>query len=113
MATPRKPDPADEPEDQAAAEQRPVQGERKFVGEYLDETPRTYQFDGAPPQSAEKGDVCELPHDPGDGRWAPSKAKPTRLPDNHPDQMEITSARQAKARRKAHEQAAAAAEGGE
>jgi hypothetical protein len=109
----KKPDPEAEgqvPEPEAVAV---IEDAKPFVGEYLDEIARTYQFDGAPPQTAERGDVCALPHDPGDGRWQPSTRKVTRLPDNHPDQFEITSARQAKARLKAHEDAAKAAEGGE
>lgn len=76
--------------------------------EYVDETPRTYLFPGAP-QSAEKGDVCPLPYDPGDGRWKPSKAKVTRLPDNDPEQAAKNAAKQAEARAQVHQQAAAAA----
>lgn len=72
------------------------------VFEYVDGTARTYLFDGAPPQTAEFGDVCRLPQDPGDGKWLAVKKKVTRLPDNHPDQMAIASAKQSAERLKAH-----------
>ena len=107
----KKPDPGGE---EQAPEPEPVaviEDAKPFVGEYLDLIPRTYQFDGAAPQTAELGDVCALPHDPGDGRWQPSARKVTRLPDNHPDQKPITSARQAEGRREALERAAAAEKG--
>lgn len=104
-----------EPADEPAAPDDPAEtpAGALFVGEYLDEIPRTYQFDAAGPQTAELGDVCALPHDPGDGRWKASTRKLTRLADNHPDQREITSKRQGEARLKAHRDATEAAEGGE
>ncbi len=54
------------------------------VFEYLDETPRTYQFWDGTVITPQRGDVCPLPYDPGDRRWKPSKRKPTRQPDNAP-----------------------------
>lgn len=82
------------------------------VYEYVDLTPRTYLFPGAP-QSAEFGDVCPLPYDPGDGNWRPSKKKVTRDPDNDPAQAAKNAQAQTKARAdvlaKADEQAADAA----
>lgn len=103
--TPPEPD-AETPA--AGTEPDPGSGKRA-VAEYVDETPLTYLWpDG--PQTAEKGDVVVLPDGwANDGRWAPSTRKPTRLRDNHPDEAAKTSARQADARRKAHEQAADAA----
>lgn len=54
---------------------------------YVGTQPHTYLFPGSGPQSAQYGDVCALPYDPGDGRWQPTNAAVTRLPDNHPDQV--------------------------
>lgn len=54
---------------------------------YVGTQPRTYLFPGAGPQSAQFGDVCPLPYDPGDGNWLKTGAAVTRLPDNHPDQV--------------------------
>lgn len=80
------------------------------VYQYLDETPRTYCFTNGTVITPSKGDVCAIPYDPGDGRWLASKAKPTRLPDNHPDQAAKNAAEQAAARA---EVLAAATETGE
>lgn len=74
-----------------------------FLGEYLDETARTYHWpDG--PQTVERGDVVVLPDGwMTDGRWHPSSRKgPTRLRDNHPDQRAKTAERQSKARTELH-----------
>lgn len=100
------------PPEPADAEPRPEDAKPR-VGEYLDDTPRTYSWpDG--PQTAERGDVCVLPGDwEDDGRWGATAKKPTRLRDNHPDQFEVTAARQAEARKKIHDRLAKAAEGGE
>lgn len=68
------------------------------VYEYLDETSRTYQFADGTVITPQRGDVCSIPYDPGDGRWGKSKAKPTRLPDNHKDQIVLTQAEAAKTR---------------
>jgi hypothetical protein len=97
--TPTPPDAAAAPEAAPDAPTPPTS--TAGVYEYVDLTPRTYFFPGAP-QTAEFGDVCPLPHDPGDGRWQPSKKKVSRLPDNDPRQAEVTSARQAIARAEAH-----------
>jgi hypothetical protein len=43
------------------------------VFEYLDETPRTYQFWDGTVITPSRGDVCRLPYDPLDGRWQSSK----------------------------------------
>lgn len=90
----------------AAADASPPTG---GVFEYLDEGPRTYQFWDGTVLTPNRGDVSRLPYDPGDGRWAPSKKKITRLSDNHPDQVEITSAAQAEARAQVHADAAQSA----
>lgn len=118
-STTKKPEPGPEDDGQAAAaadtaaDPEPSPEAGPVVLEYLDETPRTYLFPGRAPQSAERGDVCELPYDPADGRWGPTKRKPTRLHDAHPDEAEKRSARQSEARAAIHaraaEQAAAAA----
>lgn len=106
--TPPEPDAETPTTASVAAEPDPAPG-KQVVAEYVDETPRTYLWpDG--PQTAELGDVCVLPDGfADDGRWKPTAKKPTRLRDNHPKQAEVTSERQAEARRKAHEQAAGAA----
>ncbi len=62
--------------------------------------PKTYLFPGAGPQSAQYGDVCALPYDPGDGRWQKTGAPVTRLPDNHPDQVAKDQAANDEARAK-------------
>lgn len=97
MATQSPPPDAPAPE-QAPPQSAPAASSTAGVYEYVDETQRTYHFDGAPPQTAEKGDVCELPYDPRDGRWQPSKKKVTRLPDNDPEQAAKTAAAQSKER---------------
>jgi hypothetical protein len=96
MATQSPPPDAPTPDSAAPAEAQPeAPADTGGLYEYVDATPRTYQFDGAPPQSAELGDVCPLPRDPGDGRWTPSKRKAaTRLPDNHPQEAAVTSVAQ-------------------
>lgn len=71
------------------------------VYEYVDEQSRTYQFADGAVITPQRGDVCAIPYDPGDGRWSKSKAKPTRLPDNHPDQIAKTQAAAAMAREQA------------
>lgn len=86
----------------ADADQAPSGRKPGGVFQYVDAVPRTYLFDGAPAQSAQYGDICRLPYDPDDGRWQPSTAKPTRLPDNDPLQVEVASATQAVARAQAH-----------
>ncbi|HWU23645.1 MAG TPA: hypothetical protein VN088_19055 [Nocardioides sp.] len=68
------------------------------VYEYVDDQPRTYQFADGTVITPQRGDVCAIPYDPGDGRWSKSKAKPTRLPDNHPDQIPLTQAAAAQQR---------------
>jgi len=70
--------------------------------EYVDEVERTYMWpDG--PQTVERGDVVALPEEwANDGRFAKTSKKPTRLRDNHPDQREVTAARQTKARNELH-----------
>lgn len=106
MASQPKTPPEPESQGDAPAEIADTAPPASFVGEYVDDTPRTYQFPGSGPQTAERGDVCELPHDPADGRWKPSTRKLTRLRDNHPDQAAITSAKQAAARAEIHRLAA-------
>lgn len=96
MAT--TPSPPDAPAPETAPASPAAPPSTAGVYEYVDETPRTYQFDGAPPQSARKGDVCDLPCDPGDGRWQPTKKKVTRLPDNDPEQAAKTAKAQAEER---------------
>lgn len=102
-----QPSPPDAPAPEAAPDAPMPPPSTAGVYEYVDLTPRTYLFEGAP-QSAEFGDVCPLPYDPGDGRWQPSKKKVTRLPDNHPDQLEATSKAQSKVRAQVHADAAQA-----
>lgn len=92
----------------AAADASPPTG---GVFEYLDEGERTYQFWDGTVLTPCRGDVCRLPYDPLDGRWQPSKKKVNRLPDNHPDQAQITSAEQAEAREQVHADAAVACAG--
>lgn len=99
----QSPPPADAPAIQEAPE--PPVAPDSGVFEYVDLTPRTYQFDGAPPQTAEFGDVCRLPYDPGDGNWLAVKKKVTRLPDTHPGQMAIASEDQAQQRAEIHRSA--------
>lgn len=85
--------PADTPPPAAAADPGGA-----GVYQYLDETPRAYCFANGTVITPRRGDVCAIPYDPHDGRWTPSKAKPTRLPDNHPDQAAKNAAEQADAR---------------
>lgn len=92
MATTTDPaPPADTPPDAAPS---PAAG-GAGVYQYLDETPRSYCFPNGLTITPRKGDVCALPYDPGDKRWKPSKAKPTRLPDNDPEQAAVNAAEQA------------------
>lgn len=86
-------DPA--PPADTSADAAPAAGGAAGVYQYVDETPRTYCFTNGLTITPSRGDVCAIPYDPGDGRWTPSKAKPTRLPDNHPDQAAKNAARQA------------------
>jgi hypothetical protein len=81
QAPPDSPVPAPEEPAEAPAG-RPAEG---CVFEYIDPLPTTYRPQGHPPQTAGLGDVCELPFTPTDGKWKPSTAAVTRLPDNHPD----------------------------
>lgn len=104
MATPTDPAPTAE----TPAEQAPATGSAG-VYQYLDEIPHTYTFHDGTTVTPRKGDVCALPYDPGDKRWQPSKAKPTRLPDNDPQQAVKNAAEQAEARAQVLKQAAAAA----
>lgn len=107
MATqPPTPD-ADAPEQApAASDAQAAPPSTAGVYEYTDLIGRTYQFpDG--PQSAEYGDVCQLPYDPADGRWQASKKKPTRTRDNDPEQ----AAKNAQQRRAAQAEQDAAASG--
>lgn len=91
MATTTDPvPPADTPPDAHAAPKGTA-----GAYQYLDEIPRTYCFTDGTVYTPNKGDVCDLPYDPGDGRWQPSKAKVTRLPDNHPEQTAKNAAAQA------------------
>lgn len=104
--TPSPPDaPAPEPAPQPPAAPPSTAG----VYEYVDLTARTYHFDGAPPQTAQFGDVCALPHDPADGRWQPSKKKVTRLAD--PAQAAADAQAQRAAYAKATERTGAAGTG--
>lgn len=82
------------------------------VYQYLDEIPRTYCFTDGTVITPSQGDVCPIPYDPGDGRWQPSKAKVTRLPDNDKDQAVKNAAEQAAERDEIHRAAAAAVETG-
>lgn len=97
------------PPDAPASEQAPqapaAPPSTAGVYEYVDLTPLTYQFPGAP-LTPRFGDVCDLPYDPADGRWKPSKAKVTRRADNDPEQAEKNAAEQSAARAKVHQQAA-------
>lgn len=72
------------------------------VYEYTDEAPHTYCFHDGTVITPQRGDVCAIPYDPGDGRWQKSKAKPTRLPDNHPQQIAAMQATAAQARAEAN-----------
>ena len=92
--------PPDAPAPEPAPEVPAASPSTAGVYEYVDLTPRTYHFDGAPPQTAEFGDICPLPYDPQDGRWQPSKKRVTRLPD--PQQ----AAQDAEAQRAAYAKAA-------
>lgn len=98
---PPGPQPQDAAPDQPAEHDTPP-GPRRTVGEYLDETPRTYLWpDG--PQSVERGDVVALPDGwKQDGRFGPTSKKPTRLRDNHPDQRAATAERQTRQRAAVH-----------
>lgn len=103
--------PPDAPAPEQAPQAPPAQAAAAStagVYEYVDLTPRTYQFPGAP-LTPQFGDVCALPYDPGDGCWQPSKKKVTRLADNDPDQAVKNAAEQADARAEVHQQAADAA----
>jgi len=102
MATSTDPAPAADAPDAAPSPSRPL------VRQYLDETPRTYCFTGGTVVTPQRGDVCEIPYDPGDGRWGETKAKVTRLSDNDPKQAEKNAAAQAETRDKALTAAAAA-----
>jgi hypothetical protein len=93
-------DPAAPAAPEAQTDAAPAAQDKGTAGvyQYLDETPRTYQFHDGTVITPQQGDVCVLPYDPGDRRWQPSKAKVTRLPDNHRDQIAKTAAEQAEAR---------------
>jgi len=78
------------------------------VCEYVDEQSRTYQFADGTVITPQRGDVCAIPYDPGDGRWQPTKKKVTRLPDNHPDQIALTQAAAADGRAEVLQAASAA-----
>jgi hypothetical protein len=81
----------------------PVPGHRPGgVFEYVDEVPSTTLFQGFPPQSAGRGDVCLLPYDPQLPRWERSTRAVNRQPDTHPDEVEATSAAQSEARVEVH-----------
>lgn len=104
MATTKTP-PAEAEEPAEQASKQPESGApaaKGVVGEYLEETPRTYLWpDG--PQTVERGDVVTLPDgQKAEGAFGASSKKPTRLRDNHPDQAAITSAAQSKARAELH-----------
>jgi len=104
-------DPA--PPTTAAAGTPPPEPTREgpLVRQYLDDIPRTYTFHDGTVITPQCGDVCEIPYDPGDKRWGPTKAKVTRLPDNHPDQAAKTAAAQAESRAEVLKAAAAAETG--
>jgi hypothetical protein len=104
MATQSPPPDAPAPEP-APPQSAPAAPSTAGVYEYVDDTPHTYFFPGAP-QSAQKGDVCDLPYDPKDGHWQPSKKKVTRLPDNDPQQAAKTAAQQSAERARVLAQAA-------
>jgi len=106
MATSTDPAP---PADTAADAPAPATKGDGGVYQYLDEIPRTYCFTDGTVITPRAGDVCEIPYDPGDKRWKPSKAKVTRLADNDPKQAEKTAAAQAKERDKILTAAAATA----
>lgn len=80
----------------------PPKDGKPAVGEYLDETPRTYLWpDG--PQTVELGDIVALPDGwENDGRFGSTSKKVSRLRDNDPDQFQATSERQSKARAELH-----------
>lgn len=100
--------PPDAPAPEQAPQEQAATPSTAGAYEYVDLTQKTYLFPGAP-QTAEFGDVCPLPYDPGDGCWKRTKKQVTRLPDNDPEQAAKNAARQAEARAEIHEQAAAAA----
>lgn len=101
-----------DPAPPAEASAAPAPAGSGGVYEYLDEIPRTYQFHDGTVITPNQGDVCALPYDPADGRWKPSKAKPTRLPDNDEKQAEKNAAVQAAVRDEVLKAAAAAVETG-
>ncbi len=104
----QSPPTADAPAPQETPAPPAAKADQGGVFEYVGTQQRTYLPAGQPPQTAVLGDVCQLGFTPTDGNWIPSRKKPTRLPDNHPDQMEIASDAQAEARITAHLQAAKA-----
>lgn len=113
MATSTDPaPPADAPPAAAVPETPAAAAGTGGVYQYLDEIPHKYCFHNGLVITPRLGDVCEIPYDPGDKRWKPSKAKVTRLPDNHPDQAVKDAAEQAEQRTEAHKAAAAALETG-
>jgi hypothetical protein len=104
MATQSPPPDAPAPEP-APPQSAPAAPSTAGVYEYVDLTPKTYLFpDG--PQTAEKGDVCDLPYDPGDRCWQSTKKKVTRLRDNDPEQAAKTAAQQSAERARVLAQAA-------
>ena len=107
MATQSPPPDAPAPEQ---APEAPAAPSTAGVFEYVGTVQRTYLFPGAP-QTAETGNVCPLPYDPGDGCWQPSKKKVTRLPDNDPEQAAKNAKRRSDARDEVHQQAAKQAAG--
>lgn len=105
--------PADAPPAPAVPEtSAPQAADTAGVYQYLDELPHKYCFHDGTVITPRQGDVCEIPYNPGGKRWKPSKAKVTRLPDNHPDQAALDAAEQAEQRTEAHKAAAAALETG-
>ena len=111
MATSTDPaPPADDQPAPAVPETQAAAAGTGGVYQYLDETPRTYCFTDGTVITPQRGDVRPIPYDPGDGRWKPSKAKPTRLPDNDEKQAVKNAAEQAEQRAQAHKAAAAALE---
>lgn len=111
MATSTDPAPPADAQPAPAVPETPAPQSADAAGvyQYLDETPRTYCFTDGTVITPRQGDVCPIPYDPGDGRWKPSKARVTRLPDNHPDQAARDAAEQAEQRTEVHKAAAAAA----
>lgn len=114
MATSTDPAPPADAQPAPAVPETPAPQSADAAGvyQYLDETPRTYCFTDGTVITPQRGDVCPIPYDPGDGRWKPSKAKPTRLPDNDEKQAVKNAAEQAEQRTEVHKAAAAALETG-